>query len=119
MEVTPHKSLNTSRGVISSRDLLDCSEKEIMEGIDGVIHAWRIIRRWDGDEVKTPTIILTFGMRTPPKNVKAGYLRIPNPMRCFKCQEFGHGGAICKKNVKCARCSVEGHEDKGCSAPFK
>ena len=125
VEVTPHKSLNTSRGVISSRDLLECSEKEIVEGIDGVIHARRIIRRRDGDEVKTPTIILTFGTRTPPENVKAGYLRIPvrpyipNPMRCFKCQEFGHGAAVCKKNVKCARCSVEGHEDKGCTAPFK
>ena len=44
---------------------------------------------------------------------------IPNPMRCFKCQEFGHGAAVCKKNVKCVRCSVEGHEDKGCTAPFK
>jgi hypothetical protein len=125
VEVTPHKSLNTSRGVISSRDLLECSEKEIVEGIEGVIHARRIIRRRDGDEIKTPTIILTFGSRTPPENVKAGYLRIPvrpyipNPMRCFKCQEFGHGAAFCKKKVKCARCSVEGHEDKGCSAEFK
>uniref|UniRef100_A0A2C9JQV8 ABC transporter domain-containing protein n=1 Tax=Biomphalaria glabrata TaxID=6526 RepID=A0A2C9JQV8_BIOGL len=35
VEVMPHKSLNTSRGVISSRDQLECSEKEIVEGIEG------------------------------------------------------------------------------------
>ncbi|XP_055880226.1 uncharacterized protein LOC129925206 [Biomphalaria glabrata] len=125
VEVMPHKSLNTSRGVISSRDLLECSEKEIVEGIEGVIHARRITRRRDGEEVKTATIILTFGTRTPPEYVKAGYLRvpvrpyIPNPMRCFKCQGYGHDAAVCKRNTVCARCAGEGHEDKGCTAQFK
>ena len=41
-EVTPHKNLNTSRDVISCRHLLECSEKEIVEGIEGVIHGRRI-----------------------------------------------------------------------------
>uniref|UniRef100_A0A2C9JN75 dolichyl-phosphate-mannose--protein mannosyltransferase n=1 Tax=Biomphalaria glabrata TaxID=6526 RepID=A0A2C9JN75_BIOGL len=42
VEVMSHKSLNTSRGAISSRDLLECSEKEIVEGIEGFIHARRM-----------------------------------------------------------------------------
>lgn len=30
---------------------------------------------------------------------------IPPPLRCFKCQKFGHVAAICKGTQKCGRCA--------------
>ncbi|GFO31830.1 nucleic-acid-binding protein from mobile element jockey [Plakobranchus ocellatus] len=40
--VSPHKSLNSSKGVIRSRDLRCCSEEEMVEELSGVTHARRI-----------------------------------------------------------------------------
>ncbi|GFO45336.1 RNA-directed DNA polymerase from mobile element jockey [Plakobranchus ocellatus] len=37
--VSPHKSLNSSKGEIRSRDLRCCSEEEMMEELSGVTHA--------------------------------------------------------------------------------
>ncbi|GFU69966.1 hypothetical protein TNCV_3980601 [Trichonephila clavipes] len=35
LQVTPHRSLNTSRGVVSEPDLLSTSKSEILEGFSG------------------------------------------------------------------------------------
>ncbi|GFO41828.1 Gag-like protein [Plakobranchus ocellatus] len=40
--VSPHKSLNSSKGAIRSRDLRCCSEEEMVEELSGVTHARRI-----------------------------------------------------------------------------
>ncbi|GFO04507.1 RNA-directed DNA polymerase from mobile element jockey [Plakobranchus ocellatus] len=45
--VIPHKSLNSSKGVIRSRDLRCCSEEEMVEELSGVTHARRIKVRQD------------------------------------------------------------------------
>ena len=91
--VNPHIYLNSSKGVIRSRDL---------EG------------------VATNTFILTFDVPTLPNSVKAGYLHIPivpyipNPLRCFKCKKFGHGQNTCPNRLTCARCGQLDHESKAC-----
>jgi len=67
--------------------------------------------------------ILTFDTTILPKEIKVGYLNVPveiyvpNPMRCFKCQRFGHHRNNCKHNITCARCSKADHDDKGCEEP--
>ena len=57
--------------------------------------------------------------------IKAGYLNIPvspyipNPLRCFTCQRFGHASNRCKRTVMCARCAEEGHNDQNCTQAYK
>ena len=30
---------------------------------------------------------------------------IPNPLRCFKCQRYGHGSSRCSREQKCSKCA--------------
>jgi len=101
VKVSPHRSLNTSRGVIRSRDIADCNVEEIVEELQphGVTAA-SIIHVRDGDSRRrTNTVVLTFASPQPPKHITAGYLRvpvepyIPNPLRCFNCQKYGHSSS--------------------------
>ena len=39
---------------------------------------------------------------------------VPNPIRCFKCQKFGHGKGQCKGKLKCFKCGAEDHEGFDC-----
>ena len=42
---------------------------------------------------------------------------IPNPLRCYNCQHYGHGKATCNHKAVCAQCSQEGHQDTECKNP--
>ena len=123
--VTSHKSLNSCKGVIRSRDLANCPLVQIIHFVDNVIHVKRIITKRDGKEVPTNTLILTFDIPNTPTYIKAGYLNIPvlpyipNPLRCFTCQRFGHASNRYKQTVKCACCAEEGHTDQNCSQAYK
>ncbi|GFT58107.1 RNA-directed DNA polymerase from mobile element jockey [Trichonephila clavipes] len=94
--VSPHKTLNSCRGVISEPDLLSTPDAEILEGFSdqGVIQVRRITIKRDSNIIPTKHIILTFNKPKLPTAVKAGYLHckirpyIPNPLRCFKCQRL-------------------------------
>lgn len=39
---------------------------------------------------------------------------IPNPLRCFNCQKFGHGKSTCNRKAVCPRCGKEGHLETEC-----
>ncbi|GBO40288.1 hypothetical protein AVEN_190982-1 [Araneus ventricosus] len=60
-----------------------------------------------------------------PEHIKAGYMRlsvrtyIPNPLRCFKCQRFGHSKTSCRGTLTCARCAEVGHESTDCTRTEK
>ncbi|MBJ5496568.1 hypothetical protein JGG50_25675, partial [Salmonella enterica subsp. enterica serovar Typhimurium] len=96
VSISPHGSLNSSRGVISEIDLIDCTEEELVSELQsqGVVAVRRINFRRDGVLVPSRTVILTFGTPTLPSAIHAGYLRcsvrpyIPNPLRCFQCQVY-------------------------------
>ena len=67
VKVSPHRSLNTSRGVIRSRDIADCNVEEIVEELQpqGVTAA-SIIHVRDGDSRRrTNTVVLTFASPQP------------------------------------------------------
>ena len=118
--VNPHTYLNSSKGVIRSRDLEGISEEEICENLSsqGFISVKRIKVRRNNELVPTNTFILTFDVPTLPISVKAGYLHIPvvtyipNPLRCFKCNKFGPGQNTCRNRLTCARCGQLDHESK-------
>ncbi|GFO37226.1 RNA-directed DNA polymerase from mobile element jockey [Plakobranchus ocellatus] len=121
--VIPHKSLNSSKGVIRSRDLRCCTEEEMVEELSGVTHARRIKVRRGEDKIQTDTVVLTFDSPKPPSRIRAGYLTLdvrpyePIPMRCYKCQHYGHDKDRCKKPAAvCVRCGKGGHFERDCSA---
>ncbi len=126
--MSPHVTLNTVKGVVREFDLLHTEEAEILRELSdqGVIHVRRIKVRREGELINTITLILTFGTPDLPTHIICGYLRvpvnpyIPNPLRCFKCQRFGHHRDTCKKDAICARCGQAGHtDDKACEAPAR
>ncbi|XP_023238545.1 uncharacterized protein LOC111637304 [Centruroides sculpturatus] len=121
--VTPHGSLNSSRGVIIEIDLMSEDESDIQISLSdqGVIAVRRTFICRDGKLIPTKHLILTFRKPTLPSFVTAGYLRcpvhqyIPNPLRCFKCQRFGHSQTSCRGKSLCAQCGVEGHQGTECT----
>ncbi|GFT16242.1 probable RNA-directed DNA polymerase from transposon X-element [Trichonephila clavipes] len=62
---------------------------------------------------------------TLPQTIKAGYLNckirpyIPNPLRCFKCQRFGHSQTACRGQLTCSRCASVGHASSDCTLEQK
>ncbi|GBN82710.1 hypothetical protein AVEN_250895-1 [Araneus ventricosus] len=118
-----HRNLNFSRGVISERGLKKHTESELVQelSIQKVCAARRIQIKSDGKLIPTQHIVLTFSTPELPKSIKAGYLNCPikpyisNPVRCFKCQKFGHSQQACRgANAICAKCSVSGHVSSDC-----
>ena len=75
--------------------------------------ARRIVKWTSGQQVKTGSVVLSYP-ETLPEFVYIGFLRykvkpyIPQPIRCNKCQGFGHIAAHCKRQVRCVRCG-KGH----------
>jgi len=125
IKVYPHKTLNSRKGVIRCSELKYCDDKEILDGLasQNVKEVTHIKVTRDGKKEPTGTLILTFDLTTLPREVKVGYLNvpvemyIPNPMRCFKCQRYGHHRDNCKHNDTCARCGGVDHDDKECDKP--
>ncbi|GFT64914.1 uncharacterized protein TNCV_274561 [Trichonephila clavipes] len=79
----------------------------------------------DSNIIPTKHLILTFNSPKLPTTVKAGYLNcnirayIPNPLRCFKCQRFGHSQIACRGQLTCSRCASVGHSSADCSLAQK
>ena len=123
--VTQHKSLNTSKGVIRNWELARTNPEEIKENVPSIIDVQRITVKRNNMEVKTNTLILTFNSPKIPESLKICYLNIPvsqyvpNPLRCYKCQRFGHVTSKCKHSETCAKCSETGHKDESCTKSFK
>ena len=120
VRVSPHRSKNSCRGVIWCRELRGMTDEEIQEELKthNVTYVKRILleRRTKQSDM----LILTFGNTTLPKSIKIGYMSvvvrqyIPNPLRCFKCQRFGHGTNSCRGTEICAKCGKGDHSDNLC-----
>lgn len=70
---------------------------------------------------KAGTVFLTFSnlIKSVPESIKIGYIHckvhefIPQPLRCFKCQRFGHVASGCRGKEKCLTCGGE-HNVRTC-----
>ncbi|CAH1114852.1 unnamed protein product [Psylliodes chrysocephalus] len=121
VEVQPHKSLNKIKGVIYCPDLLNSTVDEILDDLklQGVVSVYRNKSKKDGQLVDTPIHVLTFTTSILPKTVKVSFyslpvrLYIPQPMRCFRYQKFGHTSmrydkpqvCVCGKLIICINCN--------------
>ncbi|GBN46441.1 hypothetical protein AVEN_21609-1 [Araneus ventricosus] len=127
VSVTAHTSLNTCKGVITCGELLNETVEKITEELnsEGVIHVRRISIRRDGQLLPTKHLIHTFHKPKLPESIRAGYMKlgvrpyIPNPLRCFQCQRFGHAKGACRGTITCARCAEIGHDSQQCTAQEK
>lgn len=72
VSVSPHRTLNSVKGVISKLDLLAVGDEEIVEVLsdEGVVEAKRITMRRDGKVVSKINVVLTFNGTKLPENVK-------------------------------------------------
>jgi hypothetical protein len=122
IKVSPHRSLNMSKGIIRCRDLRDCSDDEILDALrpEGVTNVKHIFSNTKGIKSPTNTFVLSFVKPSAPKYVEAACPKIlvgmfvPNPLRCFNCQRFGHGKNSCNRPAICAKCSQQGQMDADC-----
>ena len=128
VKVSPHRTLNTSKGVIRTQEIKNTTNEELKAQLkrQGVSDARIITIKKNGDTIKLNTAVLTFNFPKPPADIKVGFelcpiqLYIPHPLRCFKCQQFGHHQEGCKRERVCGRCgqSTE-HPDSSCTYPIK
>ncbi|KAF8784265.1 hypothetical protein HNY73_009969 [Argiope bruennichi] len=44
---------------------------------------------------------------------------IPNLLRCFQCQRFGHSKTNYRGTLTCDRCAEKGHDSQQCTTPEK
>lgn len=125
--IEPHKFLNYSRGVITCRDLVYATDQEIKDGMEneGVVEVKRFFRREGEGLTQTGTFLLTFNRPELPETVNAAYYRLkvrpyyPPPLRCFKCQRYGHTSAKCNRNIEICFCGHPKHESEPCPKPKK
>ena len=82
----------------------------------------RVTLKKEGKVIPTNTLFLTFGSPELPKEITVAYLKVkvalfvPNPMRCFNCNKFGHTSQRCKVAAKCTGCGKDKHEGQ-CEGP--
>lgn len=106
----------TVRGVLY-RVHEEVTEQEIMEEHSEIEKVDFVIK---GGQ-KTGTVFLTFAkfVQVKPESVTLGYQTYkcneyyPQPVRCYRCQRFGHMGNQCHGKPRCSKCGGE-HEWKEC-----
>lgn len=127
-----HPHLNSSKGVIKCNELTHCSIEEIATNLlsQGVTEVKRISIKRNGETILTNTYILSFNSVNTPKEIKIGYLKvniekyIPNPLRCYNCQQYGHHQTKCTKPPVCIRCGENSQhsdckKDQKCANCYK
>ena len=89
ISASPHRTLNSSRGIIRYRDddLSELTDAEICKELEpqGIINVKRFISRKTGQEVKLNTFLITFNTPNIPTSIRIGLYNvkvnpyIPNP----------------------------------------
>ena len=115
--ISPHKSFNTFKGIIYSRDLYYYEDWEILEMCPSYVFK---VQKLKGDN---NAILLTFTSNFVPDTIYIEHARIKvkkyyrRPTQCFKCYEYGHGYDKCKNKRKCPHCSGTHEPVEHCNNP--
>ena len=116
----PHRSLNTSKGMVRSPELATCTIEEIKQNLKKhlVTDIKRILIKINNEVVNTNTYILSFNSPKPPPKLKIGYIivkvyiYIPNPLWCYNCQKFGHHESRCTRRKIYKNCGMDGSDNQ-------
>lgn len=131
VKIVDHERLNSSKGVIFCPDFEHVTDDEIKFNTknENVIDVRRITRKVNGEVRNTHLFVFTFDSPILPKEIKAAYLNlpvrpfIPQPLRCYKCQQFGHFTLKCRSAVNicgiCTEIVVDPTTEKKCQNPAK
>ena len=116
--------------MIRCPDLKGCSEQDILDEMKSqegtAVKRFRV--RKDGQMKDTNTFVFTFNTPVLPTTItiKIAFLRvnvdvyIPNPLRCFQCQRYGHHEDKCKNQPVCSKCGEPAiHHETLCKNPTK
>lgn len=102
------------RGVITGIPI-DMTTERIKKNISGaeVKEVRRLQYVKDRERKDSLSVMIHFDEDKLPERVHLGYMSymvrpyVPPPLRCFKCQRFGHVAAVCRGKQRCARCGGE------------
>ena len=126
--VTPYSSLNVSKGIVRCPALNKQTDEHILEFMkeQGVTAVRRINVFRDNVLKPSNTFVFTFSTPVLPSTVKIGFIQakvdvyIPNPLRCYQCQIFGHHEHKCGRQAVCANCGMPEHCPSGqCQRPAR
>ncbi|XP_037808781.1 uncharacterized protein LOC119601716 [Lucilia sericata] len=127
IEISEHKTLNTTKGVIYCNDLRNIEENEILQELknQNVIEVKKILKKVDDKLVETGLLIITFSSINLPETINIGYQitrvrpYIPLPLKCHNCFRFGHISKFCKNDKLCVNCGNIDHlaENEVCENP--
>jgi hypothetical protein len=125
VSVTPHRTMNSCKGVVRSYDLAHMDADELLQNLksQNVTEIRNIFVNRNNVKSKTNTMIFTFSQSKPPTSIKAGYLNvkveqyIPSPLRCFQCQKYGHHKSVCRQAATCVQCGLAEHGSEPCTRP--
>lgn len=122
--VTPHNSMNQSRGVITDPEIKNFESNEAISEFFqqyGVVKAYRFTKYDRQKQIvsNTNSVCLTFNTPDLPSEIKVKEVGLifrvkpyyPRPQRCFQCNKYGHPQNKCLRSTICAFCSEHHHED--------
>ena len=108
--------------------------KGIIHGVTSEIHDSEILQELKqyhvtsikrlGKKQQSESVILFFESQSLPEKVVIGYRKhnvkdyIPPPVRCFKCNKFGHVQENCRNKITCPNCG-ENHQYSECKTSTK
>ena len=126
VEITAHRWLNSSKGVITCHNIDGVDDDEIKKNLkesdQNVQDVFRLSTFKNGQKTKSNTFVITFSVPTLPEKLYVGHYRvnvrlyIPNPRRCFNCHQFQHTAKFCKNEAVCAKCGQSGHGENECQS---
>lgn len=109
-----------TRGVITGIPVDEDLEK-LKRSIYGgeVSRVKRLLKTINGKRVDSLSVLLEFQELVLPDRVKIGCMSfpvrpyIPPPLRCYRCQRYGHIAAVCRGKQRCPKCGGE-HRVEDC-----